>query len=259
MTKTTITSILAVVVSMLHGSLAQQGSGSDAIDHATESKVASISAHLIFDTNHPRKSVLDRELNEWTVRLEREVDTYVATAFNFSDDAGQIERRIRRVLALHKPDAERGAPPFVDLANLSLGHTLIVGFTMIRGVHANLPTLRAYRWSDDAYALIAVEGSHDFDGYDTFERVLRSPLGDEVWVLMWGSSQTANGNIVRARIFAFDQERFRTVWAPPEMPNMVPQVTPTGFSITYEVRLPPYEIQEDYIVSAGGPVKVKGP
>ena len=111
---------------------------------------------------------------------------------------------------------------------------MIAGYTIARSVHANLPTLRAYRWSGGAYELVAVENSHDFDGFNTFGRVLTSPISDEVWILKWGSSQTANGNIVRARIFAFDQERFRTVWAPPEMLNMVPQITPNGFSITYE-------------------------
>ena len=48
---------------------------------------------------------------------EREIDTHIATAFRPSDDARQIETRIRRVLTVHKPDEERGAPPFVHLSN----------------------------------------------------------------------------------------------------------------------------------------------
>jgi hypothetical protein len=89
------------------------------------------------------------------------------------------------------------------------------------------------------------------------QATLPSPLPSESWLLAWGSSQTANGHIVKLRAYAFDGYHFRTIWNPEVMMNAIPRVTSSGFTIDYEQRVPPYNFHDDYLLTVNGPVKVR--
>jgi hypothetical protein len=55
----------------------------------------------------------------------------------------------------------------------------------------------------------------DLDGYGQMSVIeLRSPAPRETWFLLTGKLTGANGPNTRMRIYAYDGQRFRTVWMP---------------------------------------------
>jgi hypothetical protein len=195
------------------------------------------------------------ELDELTNRLRGEVDDYIHTALNANEGSGLIQARLRTLLAEHRPNPEYGDPPLARVADLSVGRSLLVAYTIVRPPHHDSATVRGYRASLDRFELVATTGDADFDGFNMFKAELPSPFKDELWLLTWGQAHTANGATVRFRVYAFDGQSFRTVWTPDDMFSATPRMTSSGFTIDHEVRNPPYEFHDEYVLTPDGPVK----
>jgi len=196
----------------------------------------------------------DADLVKVTGRVHAELDDYVATAFKATDDPNAIQARLRNVLADHRPNPEYGDLPLARVAKLGGIQSLIVAYTLVRGPHDDIATIRGYRWNLDRFELASTTGD-EFLGYDMFESILRSPNSNEFWLIAWGQAHTFNGKKVRFRIYSFDGNAFRTVWSPEDVFNASLHVTDSGFVIDSEVPHSPYEIHDNYLLSLNGPVK----
>lgn len=76
----------------------------------------------------------------------------------------------------------------------------------------------------------------DMDGYGGIDvKELPSPVQSEIWLLVSGYVIGANGSNCRMRVYAYDGERFRTVWVPADIwGSFETQVTRGGFVVRGE-------------------------
>jgi hypothetical protein len=93
----------------------------------------------------------------------------------------------------------------------------------------------------------------DFNGYNMLKKELRSPLLGEIWLMAWGQGHTANGQIVRFRMYAFDGDAFRTLWSPEDMLDAEVRFTDSGFTIDHYRR--PRAVHDEYLLTPDGPLK----
>jgi hypothetical protein len=165
-----------------------------------------------------------------------------------------LQERVRTLLADHRPNPDYGDLPFAQEADLRAGRSLVVAYTIVRPPHFNLATIRGYRADGDRFDLIATTGD-DFENYSMFKVALPSPLPLELWLLAWGQAHTFNGTKIRFRVYAFDGALFRTIWAPEDMFSATINLTKTGFVIDHHERQPPYDIRDEYVLTADGVFK----
>ena len=98
----------------------------------------------------------------------------------------------------------------------------------------------------------------DLDGYGLFVRSLPSPLAGEEWFLAWGPLSGYNGTRDRLRVYAFDGEKFRTVWSPDDFLDASVVVTSLGFSVKhldiahYSANRPPYGVVDEFVPVGDG-------
>jgi hypothetical protein len=74
------------------------------------------------------------------------------------------------------------------------------------------------------------------DGYANVSvKTLPSPVPGQIWFLLWGQATGANGPNIRMRGYAYDGNKFRTVWMPAnEWSNFTIRVDANGFTIDGE-------------------------
>jgi len=102
----------------------------------------------------------------------------------------------------------------------------------------------------------ASTGDADFEGFETFKNDLPSPLAHESWFLAWGPNQSANGYVVRVRVYAFDGMTFRTVWQRDGLLNAKLRKTTSGFIIDHVPRESSHEVHDEYVLTPDGPLKI---
>jgi hypothetical protein len=215
-------------------------------------RVAGLLARLVYREGD--KADTDRyygEMDRVTDQLREEIDSYIALVANSTPTSKGIEERLDGLLT-RKPHPSYGDLPFARVADLRAGKSLVVAYTVVRPPHHDSATVRGYRAGLARFELMAVTGD-DFDGYNMFKKELRSPLSDELWMLAWGQAETANGKIVRFRLYAFDGEMFRTVWSPDDMVDAELRFSAPGFSIDHYRR--PNQIHDEFVLTAQGPLK----
>ncbi len=239
-----------LVMALATGGSAQQAQPPASDDQEAADRIAALSAGLHADT-----AETGPEMDALTARIHAAVDAYVQRSFSAPEGSQQIQARLGAILTSHRPNLDYDDLPFARVVDLAAGKSLVVAYTLLRAVHDDLPTIRGYRVNFDRLELAATTGD-DFKGYGMHESELRSPIAGEFWLLVWGQAIAANGKIVRFRVYAFDGQTFRTVWAPPEeLLNAAVRITNSGFVIDHDVKEPPWAIHDQFLLTADGPLK----
>jgi hypothetical protein len=228
-----------------------------AIDRAASERVAALTARLKYraDDRADQDRYYD-ELDAVTRELRQAVDGYIERVAGAAKRSEEMEQRLRKLLALHRPNPEYGDLAIARFANLRAGRGLLVAYTLVRPPHHDTATIRGYRQATDGFRLVAATGE-DFDGYNMFKRQLPAPIDGETWLLAWGQAHTFNGSLVRLRLYSFDGEAFTTRWRPADLLSATVSFTPRGFVVDHQVRQPPYSLRQEYALSAAGPVRIK--
>jgi hypothetical protein len=197
-----------------------------------------------------------------TAQIHSSIDKYIAERADPSlTNSAAIETDLSEILATHRGDPEYNGPPYVRLANLLGGTSFVVGYKLRRGGSAfddSSVTFRGYRAEQGRFKLADTVGA-DLDGYGLFTHELVSPAPGEVWLLAWGGLSGFNGNKTRLRIFAFDGNKFRTVWSPADALNVTVGFNSNGFSVNrldeepyYKTKKCPCHLREDYVLMQDG-------
>jgi hypothetical protein len=254
--KKTMKITAALILSAAVGLSAQQTRTLAAIDREAAAQITALSAPLHYEGTEPNAaSRRDEQIATLTDSVRRAVDQYIESRLRAAEGSDELQARLQIVLADHKPNPEYADLPLARVATLRSGPGLVVAYTLVRGPHNDAATVRGYRWNVDRFELAATAGE-DFDGYNMFKAELRSPVPGELWLLAWGQAQTFNGKRVRFRIYAFDGQGFRTMWAPDDMFNASIRISVAGFAIDHEIPSTPNSIHDEYRVAANGPVKI---
>jgi hypothetical protein len=245
--------VLTIAVPMIAS--AQRSQSPEEYDREATTRVKALSERLRFRENDP----VDRrryyaELKEVTKRLRTEVDRYIHVAFSPTEASSSVQGRLRTLLAEHKPNPDYGDLALARIGDLRGGQSLLVAYAIVRPPHHDAATIRGYRLGVDGYDLMATTGD-DFDGYGMFKQDLQSPIPGELWLLTWGQAHTFNGTKIRFRVYAFDGEKFRTVWSPDDLFDATVRFSDSGFAIDHHVRQPPSELHDEYVLTPDGPVK----
>ena len=158
---------------------------------------------------------------QWADERERLTSETRTAANNFiessvrpSEEAEAIEARLRSVLAAHVP--ERDDLPTARTADLRLGRSLVVVYTVVRPPHFDSGLISGFKEDAGRFRLQATAGA-DFDGYTMSTLDVPSPFKDELWLLAKGRVPTSNAARTRFRLYGFDGEAFRTIWSPDDM------------------------------------------
>jgi hypothetical protein len=215
-------------------------------------RVAALTERLYYRDQDPRDT--DRYFNEMdgvTARLRDEIDTYVQGVVDLRETSEEIQARLRK-LVTRTPNPVYGDASYVRAAELPVGRSLLIAYTIVRPPHHNWATVRGYVEKGNRFELVASAGQ-DFEGFNMFKHELRSPLPGEIWLMAWGQAQGGNGKIVRFRVYAFDGRTFRTMWSPEEMLNATVSFSDMGFAIDHYRR--PNDVHDEYLLTSNGVVK----
>ncbi len=202
-----------------------------------------------------------RVRDDITQQIRDEIDTFVAHSVDPGRPATDVAADVRIVLGSHTFQSEYGDDVFASI-NMQRGRpTLILGYMLARGgaaVNDSAISIRAYcLGAAGRYELADATGS-DLDGYGLFVRSLPSPLAGEEWFLAWGPLSGYNGTRDRLRVYAFDGERFRTVWSPDDFLDASVVATLSGFSVKhldvarYSASRPPYGVVDEFVPVGDG-------
>jgi len=156
---------------------------------------------------------------------------------------------------------------------LPSGRFLLIGVEITRGggvIPENAISFRAYRDTGDRLVPVShVEYSHEdlwHDGSEPLANInarplTQQPIATQWWFAAWASVPSLAPPTITVRLFAFDGERFTTIWKRDDftssyVTNAV-QVTPSGFIVS---RIPdPLDnrvVNDSYAVTADGPQKI---
>ena len=220
-----------------------------------QARIQELSARLrVREADAADSDRYQRVRDDATGQLLREVDDVVEAAANAGQEPAEIQTRLRTLLP--EADPESSGPAVVRGEELRGGRALVAAFTIVRGAHDDLPTIRGYRSVARRFGLVATAGE-DFDGFGMFAREVRSPTQGELWLLAWGPAHTFNGRKVRLRLYAFDGRSFATRWTPDDMFDVTVQILSSGFAVDHVVRgtVPWSNVRDEYVLTAKGPVK----
>lgn len=192
-----------------------------------------------------------------TAQIDTSIDEYVAQKIDPSrTDSNAIGADLGELLGAQTYAPEYSGPPYAHIAELANGRSLVVGYMLVRGgeaVNDSAVSIRGYRAHEGSLTLEDVTG-RDLYGYGLFTHELVSPIPGELWLLAWGPLSGYNENRTRLRVYAFDGNKFRTVWSPPDALNVTVNFTSSGFSVNHldeyryrTVLQPPYYVRDDYI------------
>jgi hypothetical protein len=237
--------------------------------------VAKLSAQLRWHDEAGR-SEYERTKEETTNNLLSEIDNFVSVSFSpAATTADQVKVGLDAFLG-HKPGGVVQNVAF--LANLPNGKFLIVGVEIWRGglaIAEDAVSFRAYKQSGDKFVFTThTEDLHSSDAENPYltslcAKVLASPLSmvGEFWFIAWAEVPPKTPPTVNIRLYAFDGERFRTVWAPKdvvsESSDSAVQLTSNGFTVSTLVDptgmaagSPTVVIHEQYDLETDGPHKL---
>lgn len=180
------------------------------------------------------------------------------TLDEFGGDANALLRTLKLLAA--SPPPEYSEAPYAFRTPIWGVPVVIIGFELERGGVGAPETkvfMQAYRKGLTGWELAAETGD-DFDHYRLNVKQLTSPLPDEVWFLAYGDLTGYNGHKIRFRIYAFDGERFTTVWSPPDRREAEVKVEGYDLEIKYldekqkELRQSPLFRTDRYFLGVSG-------
>jgi hypothetical protein len=139
----------------------------------------------------------------------------------------------------------KGANNIAFSVNLPSGRFLIIGVEVRRGgdaINEDAISFRAYKEEADRFALIADDGNlHRSDPSNPYLMSLHAkqlpfpPVTGEFWFVTSAVVPPQSPYSVVMRLYAFDGETFRTVWAPDDIlatsEDKAIDVTATGFIV----------------------------
>lgn len=246
---------LAASITLSFVAPSQAASGSAQSEQDVAARIAVLTQRLQFRQGDPRdERRYYAELDALTQSLRQEIDRYINITVKPDANSAEVQASLRRLLADHSPHPDYGDLPFTRMADLREGRALLAAYTIVRPPHHDIASIRGYRAGAQGLQLVATEGG-DFEGYGMHKKEISSPLAGELWLFAWGQAHTFNGTKVRFRIYSFDGEQFRTVWSPDDMFNARVTFRDNGFSIDHHVRQAPYDLHDEYVITADGPVK----
>ena len=200
---------------------------------------------------------IQRLENELTARIHTVVDAFVAEAF----DPRRIDRKtvaesVRRVF----PRAALYDPVFAFVGEMpGGGRRLAIVYSLLKdhNGHASSLTVRMYEEVDARFRYVDAIGG--FDHYSSISVVeLRPPVVGDMHFLVWGKVTTANGPNTGMRIYAYDGQRFRTVWEPENVwGNFTVDVQPRGFTVKGSYYREDRLRDEEYLLTADGVLLIK--
>jgi hypothetical protein len=211
-----------------------------------------------------------------TQRLFKEIDDFVTESFQpRASTPDQIKAGLDVLLGYKNSDF-RGNSNNVFLMDLPRGHFLIAGAELPRGGSAiaeDAISLRAYK--DAGARFIRVSSTEDLHSSDPgnpflvglYTKALTwSPIAGEFWFMALADVPPQAPPTVAARLYAFDGERFRTVWMPKDIlsegTDKAIELTNNGFIVRslfdptgQAAHSPTVVIHEQYAVGPDGPSK----
>jgi len=252
----TIRIVPLLIAVMAMTSSAQRAQSDTESDREFAQRVAPMAAQLrVYPTRETAET--SRPLAEFrtlTTYVQTEVDKHIQRSVAFAEGSQHIQARLRTMLSDHVPNPEFGDLPFAQAADLRAGQSLVVAYTIVRGPHFDVGTIRGYRWDVNRFELVGTAGA-EFEEFNMFKAALRSPVPGELWLLVWGQAHTFNGRKVRVRVYAFDGQNFRSVWSPEDLFDASVHLTTSGFEIDHTPPSTAEEVHDEYSLSVSGPVK----
>ena len=193
------------------------------------------------------------------LRVVEVVDEYLTRpqpATAIQSDA--MQRRLREVLGEHRPNAEYGDAPRAWVTESRYGKALIAVYNLIGTAHDSEPEIRGYVVDLPGKFRLAAMADDDFASHTVHASQIQSGLPGECWILVWGPREGFNGTLIRTRVYAFDGNAFRTIWAPEDMQNAEIVTTPSGLSISHVIKaqIPWESVVDDYRITADGGVLI---
>jgi hypothetical protein len=178
------------------------------------------------DITIAQSAALDRVIAE----IQRSLDDYIVRTVRTTDSTLN-SASVAKALGLILQD-EAVQPPAAFVLRSPKGNSLLVLYGLERGMSPTTTTLLAYMAGAKGLRLSDSTGA-DMDDYSNLEvKELHSPKPDEIWLLVSGQMNGANGPNIRMRVFAYDGRKFRTVWMPAnQWGNFTTRITQDGFTV----------------------------
>ncbi len=171
------------------------------------------------------------------------------------DDAAVMRRELKLLGDDGGLGSEFTGAPYAFRTSVSGTPTMITAFLLFRGGTGAPETkaiIQAFRKTGPAWELVAETGD-DLDHHGLFLQELKSPRPWEMWLLAHGVMTGSNILSTRFRVYAFDGEKFTTVWSPPD--RAYGEVTVKGDQLA--IRYTDYEHDKEtrtdrYVLSGSG-------
>jgi len=196
-------------------------------------------------------------------QVHQEIDAYFKTEVIDRSSPPGVD--LRDLLQGFQVDSEYASEPFALSRDLREGPAVVAAYMLPLGAASpqTACTIRGYRNVNGQMLLAATTGS-EMDGYFLNTLSLTAPVTGEAWVLAWGKSATFNGTRIRFRLYSFDGEKFKTMWAPEDMFNATIRFEGDGFVIDhldakryYASEPGPLYIRDEYVLLANGPARTR--
>ncbi len=208
-----------------------------------------------------------------TQRVFERIDTFVAE-HGMTGGAADVHLRgkLDQLLGHVGNDDMRGSTDFSVM--LPSGRFRVIGVEVPRGggaISEDAISFRAYREAGTRLTHVTDIELPDREPSDRLGWPLHSinasplkiqPNGNELWFLAWANVSPSSPYTITARLYGFDGERFRTVWAPADFlsPSVLRGIAVTSDGGFLLHRMPNFKevdvITEHYAVTADGPQKV---
>jgi hypothetical protein len=209
---------------------------------------------------------------ELAASLRDTVRAYVESELNTGKGASLASRS--EALEAQLSEAQIGSQtwddavgaPFVRSKEGPAGATVFASFVALEG-GAGSPQSNTWIWAlrdrNGKFEAVDSTGS-DFAGCGLFLQEIPSGRSGETWLLAWGPVFGANQSPVRMRVYAFDGEKFETIWSPPDrfqgkvrVQDGVLEVSYLDAVQHYERREAPFFRSDRYALSVQGLVETQ--
>jgi hypothetical protein len=234
-----------------------------------------LSSQLRWKDASSHKQYLARR-DDVTRRLLKEVDGFIADSFQPGTATPDHVKAGLKLLLGHLDHSESYMSNAAIPVTLPKGRFLIAGVELLRGgtaIAEDAISFRAYRATGSKFVFVSsTEDLHSSDPDNPFLMGLYakplsvSPIAGEFWFLGLARVPPQSPPTVAMRLYAFDGERFRTVWAPKDIlaegTRQAIELTSDGFivsSLSDPGRPtgpgPTFVIHTQYAVGPDGPKK----
>ena len=244
-----------------------------AADHVDAVRSLLLQLHWTDDRTH---AVYDSTKETITSRLLKEIDAFVIDSFQPATvSVDQVSAALTRLLT--PPTTVAGTDPVFVVTVSGAGRFLIVGIDLPRGgraIREDSISFRAYRDDGTHFTIVAEANElHSSDATSPFldhlwaTLITPSPVSGECWFFAAADVPPHAPPNVAIRLYAFDGNVFRTIWAPHDViaegSDKAIDLTSNGFILntlfdpTGQAAGAPTIIRhEQYLFAGLGPTKV---